>query len=77
MAIKAATIAILRMYLTVMNDGWVRVVGSDTDMDGNEDPLGVLQIEYQFHKGLNISPTQRVVTCNATQRNLIRGSAKI
>ena len=37
MAARVATITVPRMYLRVMNDGWFRVVGFDTDMDGNED----------------------------------------
>ena len=39
MAARVATVAVIRMYLRVMNDGWVRGVGSDTDMDGKEDPF--------------------------------------
>lgn len=37
MTARVATIAVLRMYLRVMNDGWVRGVGSCTGMDGNKD----------------------------------------
>ena len=36
MAASVATVAVIRMYLRVMNDDWVRGVGSDTDMDGND-----------------------------------------
>ena len=42
MAARVATVAVIRMYLRVMNDGWVRGVGfdeSDTDMDGKEVPF--------------------------------------
>ena len=35
-AARVATVVVIRRYLTVMNDRWVRGVGSDTDMDGND-----------------------------------------
>jgi len=34
MAARVATVAVIRMYLRLMNDDWVRGVGSNTDMDG-------------------------------------------
>ena len=36
MTARVTTIAVLRMYLRAKNVGWVRSVGFDTVMDGNE-----------------------------------------
>ena len=81
MAASVATVAVIRMYLRVMNDDWVRGVGSDTDMGGNEEPFPSLATESDDDTDSRHSVTQsesiqaRVQRCNEPAAAVLQASS--